>query len=470
MRKAPAFIILLTFLTFAVLIPQTKAEVPPAASVVSQWLTNSVTLDGKVTYTSEWSDTLSYDLTLVRIYGWPNRYIGSETLTAKFWFKNDVAWLYLLVRVEWPFGDTDINDGAFIELFWGMYGPPWEHSDFSFVTFGGLKWDAYGWDETWWYGDTVASPPGQNNVEGAGSHDGTYYWFEFRKALNSGDGRDWSLAPGQTVGSPDAPAEAPHLIVGIWDHSISSSYERYISLTLSTQPPIGNLAKETISNVIQTVDLNGDGNLDSWISRYDIYFASQTLRIEINIQLVGDDPRDALRQQWKNGIEGIWSNKYDIVDGVYTYPIEVKVNWVNRNAHYVVTVHSGSGRTNMLNWYTDRPSGWGNEYQDEIAAHEAGHMLGLYDEYAEPFTDINNNGRYDLGEPFTDSFQPPNGRWDCGALNPNTWFVTTNSIMADLGPTRIWHYEQILQWLETRSGRDLDLAPSPMPPYPHDTP
>jgi hypothetical protein len=40
---------------------------------------------------------------------------------------------------------------------------------------------------------------GFNNVEGAPTFDGTYYWFEFRKALDSGDaaGHDWSAAPGQ---------------------------------------------------------------------------------------------------------------------------------------------------------------------------------------------------------------------------------------------------------------------------------
>lgn len=92
----------------------------------------------------------------------------------------------------------------------------------------------------------------------------------------------------------------------------------------------------------------------------------------------------------------------------------------------------------MLNWYTE--SAWGAEYQDEIAAHEAGHMLGLYDEY------------------------------EGGALDPDTLFTTTNSLMADLGPTRRWHYEQILEWLGTRSGRDLSLAQSPLPPYALDDP
>jgi hypothetical protein len=203
--------------------------------------------------------------------------------------------------------------------------------------------------------------------------------------------------------------------------------------------PIEDWAKETISNHLQSADLDGDGEPDfGWSSGYDISFVNQVLHIEINIQLEGGDPGDALRQQWEDGIECIWSNKYDIADGNYKYPIKLQVNWVDANPHHIVTFHpSGENMlANMNNWYTE--SSWGAQYNDEMAAHEAGHMLGLYDEY--------NNG----------------------ALDPDTLFTCTYSLMADFGPTRNWHYEQILEWLEARSGRDLSLVKSPLPPYPLD--
>ena len=90
----------------------------------------------------------------------------------------------------------------------------------------------------------------------------------------------------------------------------------------------------------------------------------------------------------------------------------------------------------MLSWYTDHPSGWPNSYQGVLAAHEVGHMIGLYDEY--------------YG----------------GAIDPVTQFRATNALMADLGPVRGRYYSGMLGWLEGASGRDLTLAPAPEVPEP----
>ena len=207
-----------------------------AVRVLSSWLRNAVTSDGKISSSEEWSDATPYDIPLDKVSGWPIRAVVQSDKMLTAWFKNDGGWLYMLYRVAWPSGDVDPNDGAFIELFWGAYSPPWEYSDSSWIFFNQATFDAYGWDDTRWYGDVDASPAGQNNVEGAATHDGTYYWFEFRKMLRSGDGRDWNLNPGETVGSPYAPSESPHLLVGIWDNSIRSTYEQYVSLGLANQP------------------------------------------------------------------------------------------------------------------------------------------------------------------------------------------------------------------------------------------
>ena len=111
---------------------------------------------------------------------------------------------------------------------------------------------------------------------------------------------------------------------------------------------------------------------------------------------------------------------------------------------YVVYVSDETDRWSMTSWFTG--SDWGPDYHEELAAHEAGHMMGLYDEYT------------------VDPKLPD------GTLDPVTQFKTTNSIMADLGPPRDWHFQTILDWLAGKIDRTLQLAKSNAPPYPQDPP
>ena len=197
--------------------------------------------------------------------------------------------------------------------------------------------------------------------------------------------------------------------------------------------PIANIPSQTVSGSRTSGSFN-------WNYQYDWEFINQAMRINLDIDLIGDDPGNWVNV-WEQGIEDIWSNRYDIVDGSYTYPFIFDVNFIDGNADQVVTVHSGNGRSNMTNWFLDMPGNWPNSYHDEIAAHEFGHMLGLYDEY------------------------------EGGAVNPNISPNTfTNSIMADLGFTQPRHYEDILQLLISQTHRDLSLALAPRPLPSMDTP
>jgi hypothetical protein len=186
------------------------AEHPPA-DVNSPWLTNQVKLDGRISTAQEWSDAICLDLVLA------DRHTGPATLSSRWWVKNDAWWLYLLARVP---ATASLGDGAYIEYFWPHpYTGRWKHSDLGYIGLDSVTFDGYGWNESEWSDDTKASPPGKNNVEGAASSDTFYRWFEFRKALFSGDGYDWSWVSGQTVGTDG------DLLVGIYDSKVATPFE-----------------------------------------------------------------------------------------------------------------------------------------------------------------------------------------------------------------------------------------------------
>ena len=173
-------------------------------------LENAVTLDGMITSSDEWSDTEVFNMKWG--LGIPPK---SPFINARVWVKNDDAWLFLLFRVEWPTEKVDQFDAGQITSFWGKYRPPWDYSDHGSIDlggWGGTGWDAYGWDDSKWYADIESG--GRNNVEGAATHDGSYYWFEFRKGLYSEDGHDWSLEPG----------DIRRALIGLWNNSIHREY------------------------------------------------------------------------------------------------------------------------------------------------------------------------------------------------------------------------------------------------------
>ncbi|MBL8483466.1 MAG: hypothetical protein JNJ60_14810, partial [Rhodocyclaceae bacterium] len=194
--------------------------------------------------------------------------------------------------------------------------------------------------------------------------------------------------------------------------------------------PIAGFSPESVTGNITAT--GGFG----WSTSYQVGLSNNQVRITESIHLTGDDPGDALQTAWEHGIERVWSNRYDVIDDQgFRYPLIFDVSFVNGAADQTVTVHSGTGRTNMSNWYTSMPGGWPDDRQGEIAAHEFGHMVGLFDEYAGGALDPN--------------------------ANPN---VFSNSIMADLGPPQPRHFETILDLIRTHTTRTLSLANSPLPP------
>ncbi len=182
---------------------------------VSCWLFNPITLDGAITSPSEWAESVGYDMSpLDRRWGWPDPQVEPSNKSLKAWFKNDEIWLYMLYQIPWPVAEADsTRDWGFI-----LQGG----SDSGWVKFQ-TTFDGYGFNGTEWSSDVEGG--GQNNVEGAVSYDNMSYWFEFRKMLDSGDGLDWSLTPGESVDG---------LRVGVYDKSIESIYTYDVSLQLAS--------------------------------------------------------------------------------------------------------------------------------------------------------------------------------------------------------------------------------------------
>ncbi len=204
------------------------ADDRPQAQVTASWAKNYVNVDGKITSPSEWSEA-TYTDTIIG-YQWATQ---PPMANMRVWTKNDQNYLYMLCRISAP-SDVDINDEFAIHYYWPIYDGVWAHGDKGYVSLNGYSGDQYILDGV--LGDDVASG-GQNNFLAKGMISGGYYWFEFRKDLNSGDGYDWALSPGQTIGVlPTQDGDA--FTIGYWDTSQGLDLTTHMKLTLASPPNI----------------------------------------------------------------------------------------------------------------------------------------------------------------------------------------------------------------------------------------
>lgn len=162
-----------------------------------------------------------------------------------------------------------------------------------------------------------------------------------------------------------------------------------------------------------------------WTSAYRADFSSRncqliiTLRIRLNPDSdVSATDLATARATWEAAIENAWANQFAfaLTDGTCLcrrVTVSVDVQFVNSGEHHTVRVRSGTGRADMTNWYvTDAGS---------TAAHEAGHMFGNGDEYAD-------------------------------ANCPSRPVTSDNSLMqTTAGSVRVRHYESFARWLSNRS-------------------
>jgi hypothetical protein len=160
--------------------------------------------------------------------------------------------------------------------------------------------------------------------------------------------------------------------------------------------------------------------LYGWIYNYHIGFYDDTLMVDVNVDLIGDDPGPTLMNIWEYGIERMWStDRFDV-------PIAFNVDWVDKWYDYRVTVIQGGGRSDMLHWYTNVSA------PDVMAAHEYGHMISMWDEYPESLF-----------------------------IDPVTGLVNTGGLMDNGGPTLDYYYDPFLTWYENKLAGIPTIIPVP---------
>jgi len=116
-------------------------------------------------------------------------------------------------------------------------------------------------------------------------------------------------------------------------------------------------------------------------ANYKQSFDGTALTKEVDLGFVfgpgfSEGQKSAFRAAAVTGIESVWNNKFLITDTVNNraFPLTVAVRTAGPVFDQSVTVHSGSGRADVHNWYAGSAT-------SQIIAHEFGHMIGLYDEY-----------------------------------------------------------------------------------------
>jgi serralysin len=118
----------------------------------------------------------------------------------------------------------------------------------------------------------------------------------------------------------------------------------------------------------------------AWDVRYDLSSYDDRISVALFVDLVGVAPGAAIESAWRRGVDEAWNCRVFFDDGAQLLPVDLKFDFVDTGAHQTVNVLAGTGRGDMTTWYLTTE--WGEAYRDEFAAHEVGHMLGAFDEYA----------------------------------------------------------------------------------------
>ena len=169
------------------------------------WSDNQVRIDGKPSSELEWADAACTQ-SKFRIPNYGEGLSWGQGIDVRWWVKNDSKWVYLLVRVPAQYGEPG---GLYFNHYWpGPYVDHWKNSDGTGVTVNDDAFDGHDWNEVTWKDDTDFG--GKKDTVGKASKDNSYYWFELKKPLDSGDDLDWSWRPGGSSGQYNS------TLIGVW--------------------------------------------------------------------------------------------------------------------------------------------------------------------------------------------------------------------------------------------------------------
>jgi len=184
--------------------------------VKSPFISHSVEIDGEITSTEEWSNAPCIDFRLH--YG--INVTNPNFQRARWWVQNNGQDIFFLVRVP----KEHAARGLFVDYWWPEYTGTWEHSDGIYAKTNGEIRDLGQWDEMQWHEDKDLDPPGTVDIEARSTEDDKFYWFEIKRAMNSGDRYDWIFEPGHKYGAN------PYDSVMIGMESEEGTFLRYIQL------------------------------------------------------------------------------------------------------------------------------------------------------------------------------------------------------------------------------------------------
>lgn len=207
----------------------------------------------------------------------------------------------------------------------------------------------------------------------------------------------WITAPmnGQRVSNLNWSPKRPH------DWRSGDEFQFTVSADGQSATSSNRFHFQLISNyAAETKVFNCSSGRFGWTGKFDIRFADDQITVTIKIKLVNrlgakpassSDPLPAIgpavsatdKANMKSDIEGKLSRKVSLYRSACGFgnacscakPIIVVVDFVESGQHHDVNLFQGSGQANARNWTRVKT-------RDNSWAHETGHLLGWYDEYA----------------------------------------------------------------------------------------